>query len=301
MSLTRETATRACEPKSLEFDAPPDGASSVRDAGGLDAALRRALAEGELRLDFQPLVAVAGGATTGFEALLRWRRPDFGDLAAGRFVAAAEGSPVFDDVGAWALLEAARAAAAWPSRLRVAVNLSAAQLRSPQIAETMRGLVERGRLDPRRLELEIVEPAFIDDFAAVASTLNTLRAYGVTIALDDFGGDGSSMRALARLPLDRLKIDRAFVVDALVNPRCAAVIRAAARLAKELGLALTGEGVETCEQFELLRSAGCDETQGYFHSRPLQESDLAAVFERSPGGCGGRSDCHLCRRYVRLR
>ena len=96
------------------------------------------------------------------------------------------------------------------------------------------------------------------------------------------------------MPLDRLKIDRTFVVEALVNPRCAAVIRAAARIAKELGLALTGEGVESCEQFELLRSAGCDETQGYFHSRPLPESELAAVFERSPGGCDARSDCrHL--------
>jgi EAL domain-containing protein (putative c-di-GMP-specific phosphodiesterase class I) len=301
MPATREAAMRALLPKTQEFDALPDEASSAPNGGALEAALRRALREGELRLDFQPLVAVAGGATTGFEALLRWRRPGFGELAAGRFVAAAEGSPVFDEVGAWALLEAAHAAAAWPSRLRVAVNVSAAQLRSPQIAETVRGLVDRGRLDPRRLELEIVEPAFIDDFAAVASTLNTLRAYGVTVALDDFGGDGSSMRALARLPLDRLKIDRAFVVDAMVNPRCAAVIRAAARLAKELGLALTGEGVETCEQFELLRPAGCDETQGYFHSRPLPESELAAAFERSPGGCDGRSDCRHCSRYVRLR
>jgi EAL domain-containing protein (putative c-di-GMP-specific phosphodiesterase class I) len=106
---------------------------------------------------------------------------------------------------------------------------------------------------------------------------------------------------LARLPLDRIKIDRAFIVDALVNPRCSAVIRAAARLAKELGLALTGEGVETCEQFELLRSAGCDETQGYFHSRPLPEGELASAFERSPGGCEGRSDCRLCGRRVPLR
>jgi EAL domain-containing protein (putative c-di-GMP-specific phosphodiesterase class I) len=301
MSTTCEAAMRALSPKTSEFDAPPEEASPVRDGGGFDAALRRALREGELRLDFQPLVSVAGGATNGFEALLRWRRPGFGELAAARFVAAAESSPVFDDVGAWALLEAARAAAAWPSRLRVAVNLSAAQLRSPQIAETVRRLVDQGRLDPRRLELEIAESAFIDDFTAVASTLNALRAYGVTVALDDFGGDHSSMRALARLPLDRLKIDRAFIVDALVNPRCAAVIRAAARLAKELGLALTGEGVETCEQFELLRSAGCDETQGYFHSQPLPESELAPVFERTPGGCEGRSDCRLCPRRVPLR
>jgi len=301
MSPTREAAMRAFELKSQAFDAPPGGAPSAADGGGIDAALRRALRDEELRLDFQPLVAVAGGATTGFEALLRWRRPGYGELAAGRFVSDAEGSPAFDDVGAWALLEAARAAAMWPARLRVAVNLSPAQLRSPKLAGTVRSILDQGRLDPRRLELEIVQSALIDDFAAVATTLNALRSYGVTVALDDFGGDGSSMQALARLPLDRLKIDRTFIVEAMVNPRCAAVIRAAARIAKELGLALTGEGVETCDQFELLRSAGCDETQGYFHSRPLPESELAAAFERSPGGCDGRSDCRHCSHYVRSR
>jgi len=301
MSPTRDAALRALEMNSQGFDAPSGEASSARDGVELDAALRQALREGELRLDFQPLVAVADGATTGFEALLRWRRPGFGELAAGRFIAAAEGSPAFDDIGAWALVDAARAAAAWPARLRVGVNLSAAQLRSPQIGETVRGLLDRGRLDPRRLEIEITDSALIGDFAAAAKILNALRTYGVTVALDDFGGDRSSMRALVRLPLDRLKIDGALVADALANPRCTAVIRAAARLAKELGLALTAKGVETCDQFELLRSAGCDETQGYFHSRPLPESELAPVFERNPGGCDARSDCRHCSRYSRLR
>ncbi len=301
MYPAREAAMRALEATPHEFAAPSEAISVVREGGGLDAALRRALKEGELRLDFQPLVAVAGGATTGFEALLRWRRPGFGELAAASFVAAAEGSPAFDDVGAWSLLEAARAAAAWPVRLRVAVNVSPAQLRSPKLAAAVRGILDQGRIDPRRLELEIGKTALIDDYAAIATILNALRSYGVTVALDDFGGDGSSVQALARLPLDRLKIDRSFIVEAMVNPRCAAVIRAAARIAKELGLALTGEGVETCEQFELLRSAGCDETQGYIHSRPLPESDLAAVFERSPGGCDGRSDCRICHRDARRR
>jgi EAL domain-containing protein (putative c-di-GMP-specific phosphodiesterase class I) len=199
------------------------------------------------------------------------------------------------------LVEAARAAAAWPTRLRVAVNLSPAQLRSPKLAATVRGIVDEGRLDPRRLELEIVKSALIDDFAAVAISLNALRSYGVTVALDDFGGDGFSIQALAHLPLDRLKIDRTFVVEAMVNPRCAAVIRAAARIAKELGIALTGEGVESCEQFELLRSVGCDETQGYFHSRPLPEGDLAGVFERTTGGCNAPSECRLCLRYASRR
>src|ERR1700690_4092743 len=113
MSPTREAAMRAFELNSQEFDASPAEVSAAREGSGLDAALRRALREGELRLDFQPLVAVAGGATAGFEALLRWRRPGFGELAAASFVDAAEGSPAFDDIGAWSLVEAARAAAAW--------------------------------------------------------------------------------------------------------------------------------------------------------------------------------------------
>ena len=301
MSPIREIATRALELKSLACDASNEDAPAVHGGSRLEAALQRALRDGDLRLDFQPLIAVAGGATAGFEALLRWRRPGLGEFAAASFVDAAEGTPVFDDIGAWSLVEAARAAAAWPARLRVAVNLSPAQLQSPRVTATVRGLVEEGRLDPRRLELEIVKSALIDDFAAVATNLNALRSCGVTVALDDFGGDGLSIQALARLPLDRLKIDRTFIVEAMVNPRCAAVIRAAARIAKELGLALTGEGVETCEQFELLRSAGCDETQGFFHSRPLPESELAEVFERTPGGCAARSDCRLCHRYAQRR
>jgi EAL domain-containing protein (putative c-di-GMP-specific phosphodiesterase class I) len=189
--------------------------------------------------------------------------------------------------------------ASWPDHLRVTVNLSAAQLHTPLLCETVHALIDKKRLDPHRLELEIAESAFIDDFAVVAATLNGLRREGVKIALDDFGGSHSSLTALARLPLDRLKIDRAFIVDALLNPRCAAVIRAAARLAKELGLALTGEGVETCQQLALLRSAGCDEVQGYFYSRPLPESELASVFENVAGGCAGRDDCPKCRQGAR--
>jgi EAL domain-containing protein (putative c-di-GMP-specific phosphodiesterase class I) len=284
--------------------APPPGEgmqtlAPPRTLGGFDAALRHALRAGELRLDFQPLVAVATGRTAGFEALLRWRRPGQGDLDAAEFIAAAERSPVFDEIGAWTLREAARALTSWPAHLRVTVNLSAAQLRTPLLSETVRALIDKGRLDPRRLELEIAESAFIDDFAAVAATLCGLRREGVKIALDDFGGSHSSLTALARLPLDRLKIDRAFIVDALLNPRCAAVIRAAARLARELGLTLTGEGVETCQQLALLRSAGCDEAQGYFYSRPLPESELAEVYESVSSACPGREDCRHCPRGAR--
>jgi diguanylate cyclase (GGDEF)-like protein len=286
----------------------------ARERRELETALRQALRNGEMRLDFQPLIDVASGATKGFEALLRWRRPGFGDLPASLFIPAAEECGCIEEIGVWALREAARIAASWPRRLRVAVNVSATQLKSPTLAAAIREIVETRGFDPRRLELEIKEPSFIADFEAAAASLNALRRLGVTVALDDFGAGYSSMTSIARLPLDRIKIDRAFVVDALANPRCAAVIRAAARLARELGLALTGEGVETCEQFDLLRSAGCDEVHGYLFSRPLPVDALASVFERCPaplpppapqagGACGSCTlpwcaEAGMCRRLA---
>lgn len=254
----------------------------ARERRELETALRQALRNGEMRLDFQPLVDAASGATRGFEALLRWRRPGLGEVPASLFIRAAEKCGCIEQIGVWALREATRIAASWPKRLRVAVNVSAVQLKSPALAAAIREIVETQGFDPRRLELEVTESSFIDDFEAAAESLRALRSLGVTIALDDFGAGYSSMIYIARLPLDRIKIDRAFVVDALANPRCAAVIRAAARLARELGLALTGEGVETREQFDLLRSAGCDEVQGYLLSRPLPADALASVFKRCP-------------------
>jgi len=268
----------------------------ARERRELETALRQALRNGEMRLDFQPLVDVASGATKGFEALLRWRRPGFGDAPASLFIRAAEECGCIEEIGVWALREATRIAASWPRRLRVAVNVSATQLKSPLLKAAIREIVETRGFDPRRLELEITESSFIADFEAAAESLRALRSLGVTIALDDFGAGYSSMIYISRLPLDRIKIDRAFVVDALANPRCAAVIRAAARLARELGLALTGEGVETCEQFDLLRSAGCDEAQGYLFSRPMPVDALASVFERCPSPSPQTDEaCGTCR------
>jgi diguanylate cyclase (GGDEF)-like protein len=247
-----------------------------------EAALRQALRNGEMRLEYQPLVDAAAGATRGFEALLRWRRPGYAEAPAAFFLSAAEACGCLEEIGVWALREATRVAATWPKRLRVAVNVSAGQFRSPSLVAAVRDIVESEGFDPRRLELEISDTSLIQDFEAAAASLNALRRYGVTIALDDFGAGFSSMRAVTSLPLDRIKVDRAFVAGALDNPRCAAVIRSAARLAKELGLGLTGKGVETIEQLDLLRSAGCDEAQGYLFSRPVPADALAPLFKRCP-------------------
>ncbi len=246
-----------------------------------EVALRQALRNGEMRLDFQPFVDAASGAVTGFEALLRWRRPGHPEAPASAFIRAAESCGCLEEIGVWALREATRVASHWPKRLRVAVNVSPVQLKSPLLTAAVRDIVERG-FDARRLELEISESALIEDFAAAAASLNALRHYGVSIALADFGGHFSSMSSVANLPLDRIKIERAFVADALANPRAAAVIRSAARLAKELGLALTGEGVETAAQLDLLRSAGCDEAQGYLLGRPAPAEELSALLKYFP-------------------
>jgi diguanylate cyclase (GGDEF)-like protein len=272
----------------------------ARERRDMETALRRALRNGEMGLHFQPLVDAASGATKGFEALLRWRRPGHPELPAEIFIGMAETCGCLEEIGLWALREATRVAASWPKRLRVAVNISAAQIKSPLLVATVRDIAGSG-FDARRLELEIVEPSRVEDFEATVASLNALRGCGVTVALDDFGARVSSMNAIARLPLDRIKIAPAFVAEALANPRCAAVIRAAARLAKELGLALTGEGVETHEQFELLRSAGCDEAQGYLFCRPAPPEALPAFFERcslaatAPMLCAGEAceDCTL--------
>jgi diguanylate cyclase (GGDEF)-like protein len=261
-------------------DAEDEGARQRRE---FEAALRRALRNGEMDLEFQPIVDAASGVTRGFEALLRWRRPGHATAPASQFIRAAEAGGCLDEIGVWALREATRVAATWPKPLRLAVNISAAQLKSPSLAAAVREIAEKGDFAPARLELEIAESSLIDDFEAAAASLNALRHYGVRIALGGFGGEASSMTAIARLPLDRIKIDRALVEQAPVNPRCSAIIRLAARLAKELGLALTGEGVETQAQLDLLRSAGYEEVQGYLFSKPMAAEALPALFKRSPG------------------
>jgi diguanylate cyclase (GGDEF)-like protein len=260
-------------------DAEDEGARQRRE---LETALRRALRNGEMDLEFQPIVDAASGTTKGFEALLRWRRPGRAAAPASQFIRAAEAGGCLDEIGVWALREATRVAASWPKPLRLAVNISAAQLKSPSLVAVVREIAEKRDFEPSRLELEIAESALIDDFEAAAASLNALRQCGVTIALAGFGGGSSSMTAIARLPLDRIKIDRALIEQALANPRYSAIIRLAARLAKELGLAVTGEGVETMAQLDLLRSAGCEEVQGYLFSRPVAPEALPALFKRSP-------------------
>lgn len=251
----------------------------VAESMTIDAELERAFEQGEFYLVFQPFVNAASLKTTGFEALLRWRHPVRGALRAAEIIPLFERSGVIDVVGAWALEEAMKIAATWPHHLRVAVNVSALQLRRPNFEKTVLDALEKSGLDPRRLELELTESTMIVDGGKAFAMLASLRHIGVRTALDDLGTGYSSLANLVGLPLDRLKIDRSFISNLETNPICASVVKLSIELARSLSLNVTAEGVEDVRQLELLRAFGCKEAQGYLFSEPRPASQIGHLME----------------------
>ncbi|HEV2541472.1 MAG TPA: EAL domain-containing protein [Methylobacterium sp.] len=240
----------------------------------LEADLNRALERREFVLHYQPIVRARTGATIGFEALLRWRRPDGVATSPADFVPAAEEAGLMPEIGAWILAEACREAMAWPAHLTVAVNVSATQLRSAQFIDAVeRALAESG-LPPHRLEIEITETAVLQNRELALSLLRRLRVLGVMIALDDFGTGYSSLSFVHTFPLTRLKIDRSFVRGLGHDPQSAAIVRAIIGLSRSLGLAVTAEGVETEDQRRLLAKERGLDMQGYLFGHPEPAAHL---------------------------
>ena len=238
----------------------------------LEADLRRALEDRAFVLHYQPVVRARTGATTGFEALLRWNRSNGAPISPADFVPIAEEAGLMPELGAWVLAEACREAVRWPAHLTVSVNVSATQLRSTCFIRTVeRALAESG-LAPHRLEIEITETAVLENRDLTLGLLRQLRGLGVMIALDDFGTGYSSLSFVHTFPLTRLKIDRSFVRGLGQDPQSTAIVRAIIGLSRSLGLAVTAEGVETEEQRRLLvRERGLD-LQGYLFGRPEAEA-----------------------------
>ncbi|QRE75194.1 bifunctional diguanylate cyclase/phosphodiesterase [Methylobacterium aquaticum] len=239
----------------------------------LSADLRVALAEGQLALHYQPIVAADGSGLRAREALLRWHHPRDGVVSPGEFIPIAEATGQIRGLGAWALARACADAAAWPAEIKVAVNLSPAQFVGDGLVEEVAGALEASGLPPERLELEITESVLLQDDAATLAILHRLRALGVGTAMDDFGTGYSSLSYLRRFPFDKIKIDRCFVQDLGQEDGSAAIIRATIDLGKALGMAVLAEGVETETQAAILREAGCDELQGYLFGRPRPIGD----------------------------
>jgi diguanylate cyclase (GGDEF)-like protein len=240
----------------------------------LELDLRKALVNGEFELHYQPLVNLKDDTICGFEALLRWNHPVRGMVMPLDFIPLAEETALIVPIGEWVLRQACEEAAKWPSHVGVAVNLSPAQFKNPGLSQTVVSALARAGLAPRRLELEITESVLLANTDSTYATLHRLRALGVRISMDDFGTGYSSLSYLRSFPFDKIKIDRSFVRDLPSNADSMAIIRAVTGLGCSLGMATTGEGVETREELECLRQEGCTEAQGYYFSRPKPASEV---------------------------
>ncbi|MDO9713384.1 putative bifunctional diguanylate cyclase/phosphodiesterase [Paracraurococcus lichenis] len=248
------------------FRAEMDHASQDRRA--LEQELQFALARGQLSLEYQPQVDMVSGRVHGFEALLRWSLPERGAVRPDVFIPVAEASGAIVPIGAWVLEEACREASVWHEPMRISVNVSTAQFQHGDFAGLVSRTLSATGLDPSRLEIEVTESMLSRDPVRMLDTLTCLRAMGVSVAMDDFGTGYSSLATLRAFPFDRLKIDRSFVQDLEVNPEAAAIVHGVLGLAKALSLPVVAEGVETEQQSEFLRTAGCAEAQGYLFGKP---------------------------------
>jgi len=278
-------------------------APGLAEAAGRRQALQRALrnaADGDLlRLDFQPVFAMATGELTGFEALVRLHDPELGRIPPSEFIPLAEETGLIVDIGKWVLEEACRVAAQWPDHLVVAVNLSPADFQSGQLVATIRRSLQRHCLPPYRLEVEITEGTLMSDSELVLGQLRLLRDMGVGVALDDFGTGYSSLSYLCRFPFSKLKIDRSFAVALDHSASARSVLRAIVKLGHGLGMTVTAEGMETERQLGLLRDIGCDQAQGYLLGRPAAlptNSSTGGGCRQAmrPAGCAAqRTDCRV--------
>lgn len=248
----------------------------------LDVAMRAGLVNGEMDLHYQPLVSLDNGEVVGCEALLRWTRAGQGSVSPGEMIPIAESTGFVIAIGEWALRKACAEALNWPTHMRVAVNISSSHFRLPDFASEVEAVLQETGLPPERLEIEITESIFLVNTAHVFDNLRTLRSLGVRIALDDFGTGYSSLSYLTQFPVDKIKIDRAFVRDLSSRPECLAVIKAVMVIARDLNIDVTVEGVETEQQAELLRSRQCNSAQGFLYSPARPSQEVHSLIRRIP-------------------
>lgn len=252
-----------------------DPGDDPHDEGQLDllSQLRTAIDTGQLRLHFQPKVALRAGRTVGFEALVRWAHPERGLLAPADFVPLAERTALMRPLTDWVLREAIGQCAAWRARgweVDVAVNVAPATLLEADLASRVTTMLAEGGLPGHALELEITETAVMVDPVRAAETLRRLQAIGIGVSIDDFGAGYTSLSYLKSLPVRALKIDRAFVTNLLDDDRDQAVTRSVVQLGHDLGLIMVAEGVESTGVRQRLLELGCDEAQGYLMARPME-------------------------------
>jgi diguanylate cyclase (GGDEF)-like protein len=265
------------------FDKATDQPSIERMDLELD--LRVALAQRELRVYFQPIVELSSGRVVELEALVRWLHPRRGLISPAAFVPLAEETGLIGSIGRWVLEEACRQVQAWQSThpwsqpLLVSVNLSARQFQDPGFAAMVQAALLATGFEPSRLKLEITESMAMHDTETAANVLRQLKALGIQLVMDDFGTGYSSLAYLDRFPLDGLKIDRSFVASMGQRGDKRAIVQAIVAIAKSLRLSITAEGIETLDQYNVLRAQGCDFGQGFYFARPQPIEQLICAMQ----------------------
>jgi EAL domain-containing protein (putative c-di-GMP-specific phosphodiesterase class I) len=254
----------------------------------LSGALRKVLDRGELRLAFQPRLALADSRITGVEALLRWSSDEHGEIAPADFIPLAEESGLILEIGEWVLREACLTLHRWRQHglgdLSVSVNVSVLQLLRGDFPEVVARVLQDIGVPPSALELELTESVLMANAEHTAAKLQAFRALGVSLAIDDFGTGYSSLAYLKRLPITTIKIDKAFIGDLTHDPEDAAITSTVITMAHSLGLNVVAEGVETEAQMRFLANHRCDEIQGFWLSQPLDaRACLAFIRNWTPG------------------
>ncbi len=243
-------------------------------------ALEQAIADDEFVLHFQPIVGAADHRPSALEALVRWRRPDRGDLVPpGLFIEFAERSPLIVDIDRWVLNAVARQMAEWQSdprfaRIPVSVNISGRHLLHPQLVDHVLEPLERHGIDPGLLIVELTESALVNDLDSASGALRRLRDAGVSVAIDDFGTGYTSLAHLRALPVDILKIDRSFTTSAIADAGEASIVKLIIDAGHLLGATVTAEGIETVDEAERLTQLGTDHLQGFYFAMPVPAAEL---------------------------
>jgi EAL domain-containing protein (putative c-di-GMP-specific phosphodiesterase class I) len=253
----------------------------------LDSGLRHAIQRDEFTLYYQPSMNLSTGMIAGVEALIRWRHTTRGIIGPTQFISIAEESGLIVPIGRWALREACRQAQAWQDTglppIRLAVNISAVELRSNGFVDGVKTILVETGFDPRHLELELTETFLMQDSKSTALVLRALKELGLKLALDDFGTGYSSLSYMKRFPIDTLKIDRSFVRDLTTDADDACIVSAVINMGKSLHMGVVAEGVETRDQLTFLQEHTCPEAQGYYFSRPLIAASFAELLRHGVG------------------
>ena len=245
----------------------------------MKVSLRRALANSELEVHYQPLVNLPTGGVTTCEALVRWTHAELGPISPANFIPIAEEMGLIGPLGDWVLRQACKEATQWPSHVSVAVNLSPLQFRNARLACDVREILGETGLDPSRLQLEVTESVFLEGSDDNLRLLQEFRQLGVKLAMDDFGTGYSSLSYLRSFRFDKIKVDRSFISDLPMSNESLAIIRAVAGIGRTLGITTTVEGVETEAQLRAIKAEGFDEAQGYLFARPLPAEQIPELIQ----------------------